>query len=189
MMTERRRPAAAAATAAAKGKKTFSNDILYNTILLEMKVLLSANQIGTQITKENLRHTIAAFTEGKCIEEGYVQPNSVQLKTYSTGALKGDKIEFHVVFECKVYNAVEGSWIHKCKVKSVTKAGVHAQVFDSQSNVPATVFIIREHFANNDYFNTIQEGDLVDVKVIGRRFELNDSCVEVLGNLMPKEKE
>ena len=58
MMTERRRPAAAAAaTAAAKGKKTFSNDILYTTILLEMKVLLSANQIGTQITKENLRHT------------------------------------------------------------------------------------------------------------------------------------
>lgn len=189
MMTERRKPKDAMAANAAKGKKVFTNDILYTTVLLEMKVLLSSNQIGTQMTKENLRHTIATFTEGKCIEEGYVQPNSIQLKTYSTGALKGDKIEFHVVFECKVYNAVEGSWINKCKVKSVTKAGIHAQVFDSVSNVPATVFIIREHFANNAYFNSIQEGDLVNVKVIGCRFELNDSCVEVLGNLMPKEKE
>uniref|UniRef100_A0A6C0CLF7 Uncharacterized protein n=1 Tax=viral metagenome TaxID=1070528 RepID=A0A6C0CLF7_9ZZZZ len=168
--------------------KTITNDVMYTTNLLEMKVILSMNQIGTNMTKKNLQNTISHFISGKCIEEGYVQPNTINIKSYSSGIMKKDKIEFHVVFECKTYNPVEGSWIHNCKVQSVTKAGIHANVHDKQSNIPATVFIIRDHFIGNTQFNEVKEQDLIDVKVIGTRFELNDSCIEILGNLMPRKK-
>ena len=169
--------------------KSFSNDILYVQNLLEMKVVLLMTQIGQHNTKQNLEKTIANFISGKCIEEGYVQPGSIKVKTYSSGTLKNDMIEFHVIFDCKTYSPAEGSWIHQCKVKSVTKAGIHANVYDSQNNIPATVFVIRDHFANDAYFNSIKEDDIIDIKVIGVRFELNDPFVEVLGNLMPKQEE
>ena len=169
--------------------KSFDNDLLYSTNLLEMKVTLLMTQIGTgNMTKNNLQKTIKHFIEGKCVEEGYVQPGSVSINTYSSGSLKGERVEFHVIFSCNTYNPVEGSWINNCKVKSVTKAGIHANVFDSKHNIPANVFIIRDHFGTSDYFNKVREDDTVNVKVIGCRFELNDTCVEVLGNLMPSSQ-
>lgn len=167
----------------------FSNDVLYTNNMLEMKVILMPSQVGKNATKNNLRDTIIHFISGKCIEEGYVQPQTIEIVSYSSGILKGDKIEFHVVFQCQTYNPAEGAWIHNCKVKSVTKAGIHADVYDNKNNIPTTVFIIRDHFMSNTYFNSIKEDDLIDIKVIGSRFELNDPHVEILGNLMPKQKE
>ena len=170
-------------------EKKQSFNYLYYTNLLEMKVILNMNQIGTTVTKKNLKSSIESSISGKCIEEGYVQPNSIEIKSYSAGNLKSNLIEFNVVFECKTYNPAEGSWISNCKVQSVTKAGIHANTFDRNNNIPATIFVIRDHFSENKYFQEIKEDDLIDIKVIGTRFELNDSFVEVLGALMPKAKE
>ena len=167
--------------------KTYPKDILYIAKMLEMRVTLLPMEIGTNVTKDNLRLTLETSIGGKCIEEGYVRPNTIKIQSYSAGVLKKDRIEFYVVFECKTYNPAEGSWIKQCRVSSVTKAGIHANVIDEEQNTPATVFIIRDHFGDNKYFNTIQEEDEVNIKVIGVRFELNDPFVEILGNLMPKE--
>jgi len=174
---------------AKQNNKPITHDGLYFNNILEMKILLLPRHIGVGTTKENLKSSIQHYIEGKCIKEGYVKPGTVNIKTYTSGTLKGDKIEFTVIFECKTYNPAEGSWID-CKVRSVTKAGIHADVFDDKSNIPATVFVLRDHFAENKYFNTISEDDNISVKVIGTRYELNDSCVEILGNLMmpPKNK-
>ena len=168
--------------------KTHDNYALYSTVLLEMNVLLLPNELGSTQTKENLKKTIAHFCEGKCNTEGYIKPKSVVVKRHSSGIIKGDKIEFNVVFECKVCNPVEGMWINDCKVKSVTKAGVHANAYDNDNNVPVTVFVIRDHFAAKPEFNDIKEDDTINVKVIGSRFELNDTCIEVIGELMPPTK-
>lgn len=166
-----------------------TNESLYTVILLEINVLLLPTQIGSTKTKENLKSTITYFVEGKCINEGFVKPNSVNIKTYSSGAVKGEQIEFCVVFECKVCNPIEGTWINDCIVKSVTKAGIHANAFDDNNNIPVTIFVIRDHFIDNDYFKEIKENDSINIKVIGSRFELNDKHVEVIGNLMPKKRE
>ena len=171
-------------------QKTHDNYALYSTVLLEMNVLLLPNELGTTQTKENLKKTIAHFIEGKCNAEGYIKPKSVDIKNrqYSSGIVKGDKVEFNVVFECKVCNPVEGMWLNDCKVKSVTKAGIHANVYDDDNNVPVTVFVIRDHFAIKPGFDDIKEDDTISVKVIGTRFELNDNCIEVIGELMPTAK-
>lgn len=169
-----------------KANNASNNDISYISNVLEMKVLLSLSEIGMNTTKENLRSMISNYIEGKCIEGGYVQPGTIKILSFSSGTLKKEKVEFTVVFECKTFNPAEGCWIYQCKVKSVTKAGIHANVYDSQDNVPATVFIIRDHFMNNRDFNSVKENDFVDIKVIGTRFELNDPSVEILGKLVPR---
>ena len=37
---------------------------------------------------------------------------------------------------------------------------------------------------NNNYFSSIQEGDKVNVRVIGQRFELNDKFISIIGELI-----
>jgi hypothetical protein len=163
-------------------------DALYMKCMLEIFVLLLPSQIGTNgKTKENLRESIEYYIGGKCIVEGYVKPNSIQLAKYTNGTVKLDKIEFLVVFECLVCNPVEGMWLNDCKVKSVTKAGIHAHKYDDNNNVPVTVFVIRDHYVHNHLFQSVQEDDSIDVKVIGQRFELNNKNIEVIAELAKVE--
>jgi hypothetical protein len=161
------------------------NDQLYFKSMLEISVLLLPSQIGSNgKTKENIRQSIEYFIGGKCTVEGYIKPNSIQIQQYTNGMVKLDKIEFLVVFECLVCNPVEGMWLNDCKVKSVTKAGIHAHKYDEHQNVPVTVFVIRDHYAEDRVFQKIQEGDTINVKVLGQRFELNNQYIEVIAELI-----
>jgi DNA-directed RNA polymerase subunit E'/Rpb7 len=167
-----------------------SNNFLYNKCLLEMKVVLLPMEIGENQTKANLASIIKSHIEGKCIREGYVRPNSVNIRTYSSGTIKGEYVEFTVVFECYACYPAEGSVLVDCLVKSVTKAGIHCNVTDENGNVPVTVFIARDHFVEKQAFNDITEehvGKTIDVKIIGTRFELNDECVEAVGSIYTKK--
>lgn len=168
-----------------KNNKVEYQEHLYIQNVLEMNVVLYPNEIGQKITRENLQTSIVKKIEGKCTEEGYIKPGSVEVKLYSTGIVKGDMVEFTVVFQCYSSNPVEGTVI-ECIVKSITKAGIHAEARDLNGNVPVTVFIARDHFVEQKAYQDITESSIetkVFVKVIGTRFELNDDCVEVLGEL------
>ena len=162
-----------------------NKDILYYDSILEIIILLLPAQIGgSNKTKENLLKTIEHYIGGKCITEGYVKPKSIRIDRHTSGTIKGDKVEFTVVFQCKICNPVEGMWLNHCKVKSITKAGIHAEKYDEDNNTPVTVFVIRDHFGENSKFQNIKEDDIIDVIVIGNRFELNDTCIEVIAELV-----
>ena len=162
-----------------------SYESLYLPNMMEMRVTLYLNEIGGNKTKENLRKMIAHQIEGKCVSEGYVRPTSVNVKSYNNGVIKGEKIEFLVVFQCLICNPAEGTWIENCKVSSKTKAGIHANIRDG-TITPVTVFVIRDHYIDNQLYELVKEQDYINIKVIGTRYELNDECVEVLGQLVPR---
>jgi DNA-directed RNA polymerase subunit E'/Rpb7 len=161
---------------------------VYINSLLTQKVILSITEIGKNI-KQNLEQKIISKNEGRCISQGFIRPNSVKIVSYSSGLVQSENIEFQAVFECMVCNPVEGMII-ECTVKTVTKAGIHAEVITENDIVPVTVFIAKDHYATNAYFNSIKENDNITVKVIGSRFELNDPYVCVIGQLIdPSQQE
>jgi hypothetical protein len=77
----------------------------------------------------------------------------------------------------------------ECKSKTITKAGIHAEVLDDET-VPVTVFVARDHHNMDRHFQTIKENMTIYVRVIGIRYELNDPYICVIGKLMnrPPEK-
>jgi hypothetical protein len=157
--------------------------------MLEMKVILLPNQIGENKTVKNLKQWIVRQIEGKCIQEGYVKPNSINILRYSSGLVKTQYIEFSVVFECKTCNPTEGLILHNCVCTSVTKGGIHGDIYDNHQNIPVTVYVYRDQFVNNRDFQSIEKDNKFDIKVIGARFELNDPCVEVIGEILGHKKQ
>jgi DNA-directed RNA polymerase subunit E'/Rpb7 len=154
---------------------------VYIKSLLTMKVILKMNEVGQNI-KQNLERTISKRTEGKCIAEGFIRPNSIQVMTYSSGMVNNDNIEFHTTFECMVCHPVEGMLL-ECDTKTITKAGIHAEVVDDQGNIPITVFVARDHHFTDKQFGSIAENTKIVVRVVGVRFELNDPYICVIGTL------
>jgi DNA-directed RNA polymerase subunit E'/Rpb7 len=157
---------------------------VYIKSILNKKVVLSITEIGSN-TKKILEEKITYGVEGKCIAEGFIRPGSVRVISYSSPIIHGDDVEFHTVFECMICHPVEGMKI-ECVSKTITKAGIHAEVVDMNEVVPVVVFIARDHHNTDKYFNTVKENMDIVIKVIGVRYELNDPYICVIGQLIEK---
>ena len=164
---------------------------VYMTNLLTRNIHLNFNSVGKNI-KETLEKKIKKEIEGKCSVEGFIKPNSTKVISYSSGLLVENTVAFVVVFECMICCPVEGMHI-KCNVKNITQAGIRAVINDEIS--PIIVYIARDHHYDNTYFNTVKDGDEINIRVIGQRYELNDSHVSVIGEIIeskpdkPKQKQ
>lgn len=155
---------------------------VYARNMISAKIHLSMREVGDS-TKQNLERKIVQKTEGKCIPEGYVRPDSVKIITYSSGVVKMNLIEFQVVFECLICNPVEGQ-IVECTTKTITKAGIHAEVMTDRKFVPMKIFVARDHNYANRLFGNITENETISVRIIGKRFELNDPYIVAIASLV-----
>ena len=158
---------------------------LYSKCLLSRRVTVNFTAIGNgHSVKDILLRHIRDQVENKCTIEGFVHPNTCKLITLSGGTTSGSNVRFDVVFECDVCSPSEGSMI-SCIAKNVTHAGIRAMV---DSNVtPVVIYIARDHHFKDEYFESIETGDTIRVKVIGQRFELNDKHVSIIGELVKPE--
>ena len=165
--------------------KTSDKYGVYIRSILQMKIALSIMEIGKNLT-QNLEKLIRLKTEGKCIAEGFIRPNSVRVINYSSGLIKDDHVEFCTTYECMVCYPIKDMMV-SCTVSEVTKAGIHAYVKDVDSdNVPITVFVARDHHSTSKYFNNIKENAIIDARIIGIRFELNDPSITTIASLVEK---
>lgn len=156
---------------------------VYIKSLLNIKVYLKMNEVGKNI-KQNLERMISKQTEGKCIPEGFIKPGSIKIITYSAGVVNNEKIEFQVAFDAMVCNPVEGMLI-ECVVKTITKAGIHAEVIDDETGeIPIVAFVARDHNYSNKQFSSVKENMKVTIRVVGSRFELFDKNIWVIGTLV-----
>jgi hypothetical protein len=174
-------------------KKTFhknnhanKNDYsLYSSNMITRVVILTFEQAGGNI-KQYIESKISSEIEGKCIIEGFVEPVSVKVITYSSGKLHGNDVVFEAVIKCNICSPVEGMNI-RAIAKNITHAGIRAEV--EQQPSPVIIYISRDHHYNIDQFNTIKEGDSINTCVIGMRFELNDKYISIMSELIEHKTE
>lgn len=155
---------------------------IYSRCLITRNIVLPITSIGKNI-KEVIEENIQSNFEGKCLVEGFIKPNSAKIITYSSGIIyRGSSISFEVIFECEVCFPVEGMLV-SCVAKNITKAGIRAESANEIPS-PVIVFIAKDHHYNVAHFNDVKEGDKINVRVIGQRFELNDKYVSIIGELV-----
>ena len=163
-------------------KTTLDNSHVYIRSLLTQKTVLKYDEVNADLFNI-LEMKIKKLNEGKCVKEGYVKNNSVKLLTYSSGELFDNKILFECVFECLITNPVESTLIY-CITKSITKVGVRAELIVDDEVSPYIVFIARDHHYDNESFSHIKENDIIQVRILGQRYELNDKYISIIAELI-----
>lgn len=166
-----------------KGNKLNKNFVIYSNSVLHRTVNVDMFSVGKNINAI-LHGILIDKYEGKCSVEGYIKPNSIKIIETSSGLVVGNKVEFEVMFQCQVCFPVEGMEI-TCVAKNITKAGIRCESIESPS--PLIVFVARDHHYSNDAFANIKENSHIQVKVIGQRFELNDTHISIIGELVSSE--
>ena len=164
------------------GKNSTENLHIYISSLLTQKIVLNYNEVNSELFN-TLETKLKQYNEGKCIKDGYVKNNSVKLLTYSGGELFSNKLVFECVYECLITNPVESMMLN-CIARSITKVGVRAELLTDDNNSPYIIFIARDHHYNNEIFSQIKENDMLQVRVLGQRYELNDKFISVIAELI-----
>jgi len=157
----------------------YSTDNIYKELTMCKKIYIEPKDLKKNLDEIIKINLIKEF-ENKCITEGYVKGDSIELLRRSLGSIQSSNfkgtIVYTVVFKAKVCNPLNGSVI-KVRVEDINKLGLLGK------NGPISVIIPREYTEDKLIFKEINIGNEVDVEVLGKKYDLNGSVISVVGRL------
>ena len=150
----------------------FTNMIIEEPILVPFQLCSSPEKYFMSYAKNQL--------EGRCRKEGYIAKHSMVLESYSGGLLFADSVSFDVKFSADVYNPPVDT-VTECKIINNTKIGIRGVYQDTDN--PIIFFVSREHNPKKN-FDEYFIGQKLAVKIIGTRFELNDTSISSISEII-----
>jgi hypothetical protein len=157
-----------------------SSRTLFNFCSLKEKIPIPYDELEDEATY--FQQYAEQHVVNKCRKEGFVMSfPPVQVESVHMGVMKENLIVYDVVCRARVCLPMDGM-VLRCKILSFTKAGIKT-VFEDNGDIPLIVFLSREHNLMKS-FEKHKVNDMVDVRVIGSLFELNDTNINVIGELV-----
>lgn len=168
------------------------NDTIFVKSLLTDKVKIQPKLLNKNVDALILA-TLKSKFEGKCTHHGYIRPNSISIVKCSMGhviavSLNGD-VSYNVQFTAAVCNPSIDAII-AAKVLNTNKFGILAEygiTLQNGETVPVLEIIVAKNAldANSSVdFESIKIGDTINVMVLGKKYELNDQKISVIGKII-----
>ena len=125
--------------------------------------------------------------EGKCSYHGYIKRGSIKIIKCSAGQVKdvtlnGDT-EYLVSYRALVCNPIIGS-IVRAKVVNQNKFGILAEVTINGTEPVLEIIITKMIEPGEIPLDKIKVGDMVNVEILKKRFELNDDRITNVGKII-----
>lgn len=155
------------------------DESIFHKELIKVKISIPYNIMGKNLIQYFENYTVNNI-EGMCRNEGYVKSNSSKIINYSAGLLVSNEIIYDVTYEVDVFTPYDNMTI-KFIIKNINKIGIRA-IYSNNDN-PIMAFISREHNGDKD-FDLYEEEQIINVKVLGNRYELNDEYITIIGEII-----
>jgi DNA-directed RNA polymerase subunit E'/Rpb7 len=179
---------------------SLENQPIYTKQLINKKISIPFAKLNGSVEKI-FKEYAEKFIVGKCSKEGYISTNHIKVIEYSAPKCVSSDANYDVIYEFEVYNPYEEQELI-VRISNITKIGIKAVISLNNRQNPVTVFASRLH--NEDIImkdehveleqdlqsskHIYSENDIINVRVIGHRFEINDSSVYILGKIIGKQK-
>jgi len=162
---------------------------MFHTIYLDERVALTSTEVN-QIHKSEDIHDLLVTKlkerhESKCNANGYVRPDSVELIARSMGMAENGRYTGNLLYDCKMKCEVlypKGGLVMDVLVIKVTKMGVYS-VFEEAIRV----LVPRDIHLGNVEFDTIQEGDMIKIRLERSEMKTNAPFIMAVGTLVSNE--
>lgn len=159
-------------------------ETLFIPVNANTSITISPSDINNRID-DKLRRIIKNDVEGKCIKEGYVKENSVNIINRSLGTAQSSTFNgsfiYHVNYTMEICNPLEGMEL-EVQAQNINKMGILAGVPYQQIS-PLNVMIAKQYHIDNKQFSEIREDDIFKVRVLGKRYEYGDSQISIIAVL------
>ena len=163
------------------------NNDLYNKTILKTKIVIQPNNIDNNI-ENTIYQKIKDKVSNKCIEAGYVQPDTIKILHISEGIVRlsdlNGSINFNVSYEAIICNPFENQ-ILVCNVLEINKTTVQAYIEDKEHS-PLNIFLTKQHNLNNEEYVNLKTNDKIQVEVLYKNYNFNDKQILVFSKLIKK---
>merc|ERR1711935_840341 len=161
----------------------FVNNILNTTLQIK------PNQIGDNID-DILLDKLKKKVEGKCDRNGYIRHDSVKILKRSMGhIIQGNfngSCNFRINYLVDICRPVEGMII-KGIIRNLNKMGLFCEVHDIEPS-PLSIILAKRHHLNNSDFEKKKLDDVINIEIIGIKFNYNDTQISCIGRLSNNSK-
>lgn len=174
-----------------------TSSVIDNRVSLSPFDLASVREGPTTDLKSLIFNRVSKSIEGKCHEHGYVIPGSVKLLNYGVpkatlGTFTGDMVS-RVSVRASVFRPAEDSEIDTLVLQH-NKAGIYVRIAGVlQLRLPRDYHITPPEDRHSKRmtagatihdFESVRVGDKIRVRILRTRFQLNDTAITGVGELM-----
>ena len=154
-------------------------DDIYFNAKLKKRVIITSNKINKNLDK-TLKEILVNEFEGKCVKEGYIKEDSIEIIERSSPYLYGNQFNGNVAvdikYKAKICCPMRGNII-ECLIEKINKLGILAV------NGPLSIIIARQFHKDKTLFKDLNENKKVLAKVIDKRFNINENKISVIAEL------
>jgi DNA-directed RNA polymerase subunit E'/Rpb7 len=156
----------------------FTSNILHTVVQLQPSEF---NDSIDQTILDKLRNKV----EGKCDRNGYIKPGSTEIIKRSLGqVLQGNfngSCNYRISFKVDICSPVEGMII-KAVVKNKNKMGLFCELHNIEPS-PLSIILAKQHHLKSDTFENVKLNSIIQVEIIGVKFDYNDTQIKCIGRL------
>jgi len=164
-----------------------SSKDIYKNIILKENINLTPRDINYNID-EILKKKLADKVEGRCIKEGYVKPDSVEIISRTLGHLINSNFSGTINYVIK-YSAdvcvLSKNQIVTCEVFSTDKSSKICYIGDPKSS-PVEIYLNKQHHINNLAYNNLEPEDIIKVKIAAIVYEFKYDQMVAIAELVEK---
>ena len=160
------------------------NNNIFTTNILNTVIQLLPGEFNNSID-DILLQKLKSKVEGKCDKNGYIKPESAEIIRRSMGkVLQGHfngSCSYRISYKVDICNPVDGMMV-KGIVKNMNKMGLFCELHDIEPS-PLTIILAKQHHLRNESFENIKINDVINIEIIGIKFNYNDTQISCIGRL------
>jgi DNA-directed RNA polymerase subunit E'/Rpb7 len=154
-------------------------NIYISTLIENNEICLSSKDMEGNINK-TIERKLKEKYEGVCISDGYVKKGSIKLLKRDVGVITSINFrgltKFKATYSVEICNPVKNNII-SATIKDMNLIGLIAE------SHPMSIIIVKDYHEDQSVFDNLQIGDTINVKVIMKKYKLNDTEITVIGSL------
>lgn len=165
---------------------------LFIPIKFKTTISLKPNEINKNF-ENTILTKLKSNLENICSKHGFIKKNSIKIIKRSIGSFKQQHFNGNIIFniQCiaEICNPAQGSII-KCKVKAKNNLGILAEGY--YENIVILEIIIPKISAgiqSEVNIDTINIGDEIKIEVCGKKYQLFDKKISIIGRIIKNKNE
>jgi DNA-directed RNA polymerase subunit E'/Rpb7 len=165
---------------------------LFIPIKFKTTIILSPSEI-TKDFESTILSKIKLNYENICSKYGYIKKDTIKIIKRSVGQLKKEHFNSNIYFEviciAEICNPAQGSII-KCKVKAKNSLGLLAEGY--YDNIPILDIIVPKISAgiqSEINIDTVAINDEINIEVCGKKYQLFDKKISIIGKAIKSKEE
>ena len=160
---------------------------MFMPIKFNTTIILVPNELTRDFDK-TIINKVRSTLENCCSKHGYIKKDTIKIIKRSAGYFKEAHLNGNIAFDisciAEICNPSQDTII-KCEVKAKNNLGLRAiGMYDNMAILEVIIPKITSGIQSDVNIDNINIGDIVNVKVCGKKFTLYDKMISIIGKII-----